>query len=101
MKTYNVQTLGGTIVAKCMTQKQANAKKEALNAEIGSSYYSAWEEEATEEELEELEAELFDIVVQYMSDDEKYAVECLSASDAKVVFVKQFGQARWDQITNA
>lgn len=44
------------------------------------------------------DADFSDIVAQYMTDEDKYEIECLSTKDAIEKFKEVFGKERWQDI---
>ena len=51
--------------------------------------------------LEISDQEFADLVEQYMTDDERYEIECLETKEAIERFIKVYGAERWDEILSA
>jgi len=45
--------------------------------------------------------EFADIVAQYMTDEERYEIECLDTQEAIAKFIEVFGEDRWTEIATA
>jgi len=45
--------------------------------------------------------EFSDLVTQYMTDEEKYEIECLDVKEAIEKFISVFGESRWEEISHA